>query len=205
MRLLRAGAAVVVTAGAVLGLTACSGSSGADASASPAPAATETSAAATPGPDAGAASPSPSPVATLPVTRCLSGTYALVRFVAVGSETYGTGQGGDVTVSFGDDRYTLTGGGAKPVVVTIGGQTGDLTVDGQVKGTYRLKDDTATFTQTSASGSGTLGAVGGGGGQKVTMQQVAKVIGLSGDGKVACTDQAMTITLPAVRLELGRV
>ena len=37
------------------------------------------------------------------------------------------------------------------------------------------------------------------------MKQVDSVIGLTGDGQVACTDAALTITLDSVRLELGRV
>ncbi len=198
----------VATLAATLGLSACSGSPGTGGGAAPAPSPTDVSTApdpATPAPtDAGAGSPSPSPAATLAADRCLSGTYSLVRFVAVGGETYGTGQGGDVTLTFGDDRYTLAGAGKKPIVVTIGGQTGDLTVDGASKGTYRLKDDTATFGRPTTTGSGTLSA-GSGRGQKLTMKQVNGVIGLAGDGKIACTAQAMTITLSAIRLELARV
>jgi hypothetical protein len=205
MRLARTlGAAVAL--GAALGLSACSGSGsggGGGSVATPAPAGSSTSAspAASPGE---IPSPSPSPIATLPAARCLSGRYALVRFVAVGAQTYGTGQGGDVSVTFTDGRYTLKGAGRKPVVVTVGGQTGNLTVDGEAKGGYRLKGATATFTDGSATGSGTLDNGSGGDAQKLSMKQVNSVIGLSGDGQVACTAQAMTITLNAIRLELAR-
>ncbi len=204
MRLLRA-AVVAGTAGAALGLSACGGAT----SGGPAPAASSADpsvAVTTAAPDPGSAGPaSPSAAPTLPAEQCLTGTYALVRFVAVGSDTYGTGQGGDVTVAFADGRYTLAGAGAKPIVVTIGGQTGNLTVDGESKGAYRLKGDTATFADPTTTGRGTLSASTGSGGQKLTMKQVNNVIGLAGDGKVACTAQALTITLASIRLELGRV
>ena len=198
--------ALAATFGATVGLSACSGGPGAGGGATPAPAPTDVSSAATPGPEQSSAGPeSPSAVATVPASRCLAGRYALVRFVAVGGTTYGTGQGGDVTVTFADGRYTLSGAGQKPVVVTLGGQTGNLTVDGESKGTYTLKGDAATFTARSADGTGTLDDGSGGSAQKLTMKQVDSVIGLAGRGQVACTAQAMTITLKAIRLELGRV
>ena len=44
--------------------------------------------------------PTATPSAT-PVTNCLNGRYRLVRFVGVGDKgTFGTGEGGDVTVTF---------------------------------------------------------------------------------------------------------
>lgn len=125
--------------------------------------------------------------------------------MAVGGSTYGTGQGGDVSITFGDGRYTLEGAGKKPMVVTVGGQSGNLTVYGESTGTYALKGAVATFTSRSEKGGGTLGNGSGGARQKLTMKQVDSVIGLGGEGQVACTAQAMTITLNAIRLELGRV
>ncbi|MGI3782666.1 MAG: hypothetical protein ACRYG2_18035, partial [Janthinobacterium lividum] len=91
------------------------------------------------------------------------------------------------------------------VVVTLAGQTGDLRVDGTSTGGYTLDGETATFTPGSSTGSGTLDNGSGGARAKLTMKQVDAVIGLSGDGQVACTDQVMTITLAAIRLELARV
>jgi hypothetical protein len=206
MPLRRTGAAMALVAS--LGLAACSGGPGA-AVAPPSTAGTPASSApSTGGVPSASTSPSPglspSPVATLAPDRCLRGRYALVRFVAVGGSTYGTGQGGDVTVTFDDGRYTLVGAGAEPVVVTVGGQTGNLTVDGRSKGTYTRRGAAATFTTTSASGGGRLGDAAGSATQRITMKQVDSVIGLAGDGQVACTAEAMTITLKAVRLELAR-
>lgn len=198
--------ALVATLGAVLGASACSGDPGTDAGPAPAPAPTDASNAATPVPEqTGTPAPSASPVATLPPEQCLTGRYALVRFVAVGDgSTYGTGQGGDVTVAFDNGRYTLAGAGREPVVVTLAGQTGNLAVDGESSGAYALDGATATFTPRSATGGGTLGGGSGGDRTKLTMKQVDAVIGLAGDGQVACTAQVMTITLPAIRLELAR-
>ena len=36
------------------------------------------------------------------------------------------------------------------------------------------------------------------------MEQVDNVLGLAGEGQIACTAQAMTLTLAAVRLERAR-
>jgi len=142
-------------------------------------------------------------VTTLPASQCLAGTWSLVRFVGAGSgQTYGTGEGGDVTVRFTDRAYTLRGAGTKPVKVTLAGSTANLRVDGRATGTYRLSGSTATFTQRSATGTGSVELRGRK--QQLPMKQVTSVVGLQGEGKVACTDEAMTITLSTVRLELAR-
>jgi hypothetical protein len=183
---------VAGTAGCVFALAACSGGPADAGASSAAPAAP--SAAAT-----GSVAPT---LATLPAERCLTGTWALVRFVGTDQQTYGTGEGGDVTVRFADGRYTLAGAGKKPVTVTLAGQAAGLTVDGRAPGTFAVKGDRATFAQKSASGTGTIEVAGHR--QRLTMDQVTSVVGLTGDGQVACTPQAMTITLTSVRLELAR-
>lgn len=143
-------------------------------------------------------------MATLPAARCLTGSYSLVRFVALGgASTYGTGEGGDVTVSFEDGRYTLRGSGKKPVVLTLAGQRAGLTVNGTVRGRYRVDGAAATFTTTSTKGASVLTL--GSRQQRVSIGDVANVIGLQGTGQVACTAQAMTITRQQLRLEFGRV
>ena len=207
------GLAGAVALAAVLSVSACSSGPSSDGSAAPAASgsgaptadATTPAAPATPAtPSAGGPS-TPGALATLPAEQCLTGRYALARFVAVGDgSTYGTGQGGDVTLTFEGDGYTLAGAGRKPVVVTLAGQTGNLRVDGTSKGTYALDGETATFTAGSSSGSGTLDNGSGGDRARLTMKQVDAVIGLAGQGQVACTDQVMTITLAAIRLELVR-
>lgn len=189
----------VLAAGAVLGLTACSATPASDGSASPAPAASP----ATPSADSPSLSSSPSSsLATLPATRCLTGRYALVRFVAASGQTYGTGQGGDLTVTFDDGDYTLAGSGEKPMQITLAGSTADLRVDGRASGTYALDSTTATFKAGKTSGSGTVEL--GGRSQRLSMDQVTNVIGLAGKSEVACTADAMTLTFTRVRLELAR-
>jgi hypothetical protein len=181
-------AAVLITAG-------CSGGSP-----DPAP---PPAAAAEPSGAAPAARPSATP--TQSAAACLTGTYRLVRFVGVGAskEAYGTGQGGDVTAVFRGQGFTLAGAGRKPVVVTLAGQTADLTVDGTAKGRFTVDGASTTFTTTTTKGSATLQA--GRQKQKLSMREVAAVVGLNGSAKVACTAQAMTVTLSTVRLEFGRV
>ena len=64
--------------------------------------------AAPPAPSAAPATPAPS--TAVDAGSCLQGRFKLARFVGVGaSETYGTGEGGDVQVKFDDGTYVLTG------------------------------------------------------------------------------------------------
>jgi hypothetical protein len=197
----RPGAAVLL-AGLTL-LAACSGTPGDAGSASPAAPGTDASASPSRSPAAsGSASPS---LALRPASDCLTGRWRLVRFVGMSAQadqTYGTGQGGDMTVRFGDGTYTLSGAGSEPITVTLAGRSAELRVDGDIEGGWTLDGSTATFTERSASGSATLRA--GGQEQALSMDQVANVVGLEGAGEVACTADAMTVTLRTVRLELGR-
>ena len=104
--------------------------------------------------ESGTATPTPPPtLATLAATDCLTGPYRLVRFAQLGgTQTYGTGQGGDVDVTFAGKDYTLRGGGTDPIALTLAGQTADLTIDGTAKGTFDLKGDRATFTLAGTKG-----------------------------------------------------
>jgi len=189
---MRRAAAGALAAGALVVLAGCSGSPDAAPSASPS---------AIPTPTSSSASASPS-LATLPAAECLTGTWRLVRFVGASDQTYGTGQGGDVTVRFADGDYTLQGAGQEPLTITLGGGSADLTVDGRAQGGFTLAGETATFRQRSASGSARLTA--GTRTERLDMDQVTSVVGLEGEGQVACTAQAMTLTLATVRLELAR-
>lgn len=188
---------------ALLVASGCSGDDpAADESAAPSPPVASPSATSTSTSPSASASSS---LSTLPVTQCLTGRWTLIRFVAVGgssNNTYGTGEGGDVTLSFTGDRYTLAGAGKKPMTVALVG-SGTLVVDGSATGTYAAQDGTATFTQTVTDGEATLS--GGGEQQTLPMEQVSKILAPQGEAKVACTADAMTLTLQAVRLELGRV
>lgn len=176
--------------------TAPSEAPASSAAATPAPSAGDSASPAGPGSSAGGA----------PVTlasSCLTGRYQLARFVSVGANnTYGTGQGGDVTVAFDGGRYIMTGAGKKPITATLAGQSAPLTVDGTVDGTYRGTGEEATFTRGTATGSATV--TSGGAKRNLTMAQISSVLAPNGSGKLACTSEQLTITLDNVRLELTK-
>lgn len=139
----------------------------------------------------------------VPGADCLTGTWRLARFVGLGDQsTYGTGQGGDVTVAFDDGRYSMVGKGQEPVIVTLAGSAAELVIDGTVDGTYTPAGTEMAFTIGGATGEGTLEA--GGQKQRLPMAQVAQVVAPSGKATLACPSGVLLIALPAVRLELER-
>jgi hypothetical protein len=144
-----------------------------------------------------------SPSAT-PVTNCLKGRYRLVRFVGVGDKgTFGTGEGGDVTVTFDKGSYLLRGAGKDPIKLTLAGQSADLLVNGTISGDYRVEGDRATFTVGESAGSATL-TVGSSKGS-VSIAEVGSVLAPDGEAGLACTKDALIVTLQDVRLELDKV
>jgi hypothetical protein len=149
---------------------------------------------------AAAATPSP---ATGDV-KCLNGRYHLVRFVGVGEKgTYGTGEGGDITLTFDNGSYLLRGAGNDPIKLTLAGQNADLLVDGTISGQYRLQGDRANFTVGESSGSATLAI--GSAKESVSMPEIGSVLAPEGEAGLACADNALIVTLREVRLELGKV
>jgi len=186
---------VAVAATLLLGLAGCSGESAASGPTTPS------------GQPPQAASPNaPSPSASTsasPLDQCLDGRYRLVRFVGVGEKgTYGTGQGGDVTVTFDNGRYLLRGAGKDPIKLTLAGQNASLLVNGTVGGDYRLQGDRAMFTVGESTGLATLGA--GPAKKSLPISEVANVLAPDGEASLACADDALIVTLQDVRLELGR-
>ena len=124
----------VATAALVLAVSGCSGSP--SAGGTPSPAESESSAIAS------ASTPTAAPSSAAPVVSCLNARYRLVRFVGVGEKgTFGTGEGGDVTVTFNNGSYLLRGAGKNPIKLTLAGQTADLLVDGKINGDYRVEGD----------------------------------------------------------------
>ncbi len=170
-------------------LTACSGFD------TPAPAG--------PASSAPPASTAPSAEASTATFDCLTGTYRLTRFVGVGDKaTYGTGEGGDVTVRFDDGTYELTSDGKDPVALTLAGQQGKLTIDGSVNGTLTGAGPKLTFTVGKSAGTAALSA--GSQQRTLTMSEVASVLAPSGTGTLACRDDQAVILLSDIRLELER-
>jgi hypothetical protein len=186
---------VALAAILLLALAGCSGESAAGPSTPTAPPSQLTS------PDA--SSPNSAASASA-VSKCLSGRYRLVRFVGVGEKgTYGTGQGGDVTVTFDDGTYQLRGAGKNPIKLTLAGKSAGLLVNGTVGGDYQLHGDRASFTVGESTGSATLqvGPVK----KSLPISQVANVLAPDGEAGLACANGALIVTLQDVRLELGKI
>jgi uncharacterized lipoprotein NlpE involved in copper resistance len=181
----------------LLALAGCSANS--DAS-NPTPTPSTAPAAST-GPNA---STSSSASAAAPVSQCLTGRNRLIRFVGVGERgTYGTGEGGDVTVTFNGDSYVLNGAGKDPIKLTLAGQTAGLLVNGTISGNYQLQGDRATFTVGESSGDATLSV--GKVKQSVPMSDVGKVLAPDGEAGLSCANNALIVTLQDLRLELGKI
>ena len=187
---------VAVLATVLLALAGCSDDSAASAPSTPSSA-----------PPAAAAPNNPSPSSSTPATpvsQCLNGTYRLIRFVGVGEQgTYGTGQGGDVTVTFNNGSYVLRGEGREPIKLALAGQTAGLLVSGTISGDYRLDGDRASFTVGQSSGFATLqiGRVK----KSVPLAEAANVLAPDGEATLACASNALIVTLQDLRLELGKV
>jgi hypothetical protein len=180
----------------LLALAGCSGDS---ASSSSTPS-SEPPAAAGPA----AASPSRSASPGVPASECLSGRYRLIRFVGVGERgTYGTGEGGDVTLTFNDGSYVLRGAGKDPINVTLAGERAGLLVDGRISGGYQAQGDRAGFTVGESSGSASL--IVGEVKESVPISQVGNVLAPEGEAGLGCADKALIVTLRDVRLELGKI
>jgi hypothetical protein len=117
--------------------------------------------------------------------------------------TYGTGAGGDVTLTFNEGSYLLRGAGNDPIKLTLAGQNADLLVDGTISGHYRVVGNQANFTVGESTGSATLGI--GSTKESVSMPEIGSVLAPEGEAGLACADDALIVTLQEVRLELGKV
>ena len=196
----------LVAAVTMLVLTGCSGSGAEAPSATPTASAPSASAASPSAADptpSGSSSPTSRSTGLVPGADCLTGTWRLVRFVGLGEQsTYGTGQGGDVTVAFDNGRYTLVGKGERPITVNLAGEGAQLTIDGTVEGTYQPSGSSMTFTVGKATGQGTLQA--GDQRQTLPMASIAQVIAPRGAATLACPENVLLVALPSVRLEFER-
>jgi hypothetical protein len=183
---------LVALAALMLAVAGCSGSPSAGETSSPAE------------PDSSPIVSTPTPSSATPVVNCLNGRYRLVRFVGVGEKgTFGTGEGGDVTVTFDHGSYLLRGAGKDPIKLTLAGQTADLLVDGTISGDYSAEGHKTTFTVGKSTGSATL-TVGSSKGS-LSMADVGKVLAPDGEAGLSCADDALIVTLQDVRLEFGKL
>ncbi len=196
----------LVAAVAMLVLAGCSGG-GAEAPtstpAAPEPSASAASPSAAAPTPSGSSSPSSTSTGLVPGANCLTGTWRLARFVGLGQQaTYGTGQGGDVTVAFDNGGYELVGKGQRPITVNLAGEAAQLTINGTVEGTYQPSGESMTFTVGKATGQGTLQA--GSERRTLPMASIGQVIAPQGTATLACPEDVLLITLSTVRLELER-
>ena len=148
--------------------------------------------------------PSASPIPAGPVNECLSGRYRLVRFAGVGERGgYGTGEGGDVTVTFNNGSYLLSGEGKEPITLSLPGPTAGLLVDGTISGNYQMQGDRATFTVGQSNGTATLSF--GRLKKSLPMSQLGNVLASDGEAGVACANNELIVTLGYIRLDFVRV
>ena len=191
---------------AMLVLAGCSGGGPEAPTSTPAasaPSAAAASPSTAPSPSTGSSDPTGASTALVPGANCLTGTWRLVRFVGLGQRsTYGTGQGGDVTVAFDNGRYDLVGKGQRPITVNLAGESAQLTINGTVEGTYRPDGGEMGFTVGKATGQGTLQS--GNQRQTLPMASIGQVIAPRGKATLACPENTLLIALPTVRLEFER-
>jgi len=148
--------------------------------------------------------PSTSPIPAVPVNECLSGRYRLVRFAGVGERGgYGTGEGGDVTVTFNEGSYLLSGEGEEPITLSLPGPTAGLLVDGTISGDYQVQGDRSTFTVSGSSGTATLtfGRLK----KSLPMSQFGDVLASDAAAGVVCANNELTVTLQYIRLEFSKL
>jgi hypothetical protein len=139
----------------------------------------------------------------VPGANCLKGRWRLVRFTSHGGlVNYGSGRGGDVTMTFGNGGYTLLGHGKKPIRVKRAGESADLWIDGTVKGSHAPDGKSMAFTIDHATGKATV--VSGGQRQTLPVSSIAEMLAPTGKASLACPHNVLTITLPTVRLDLRR-
>lgn len=189
---------LAVAGSAALALAGCSGRPAPPDTTTPvAPAAS----AAPSGPASAGGSPSPFPsVTSTSPANCLPGNWRLARFLGTdGKQTYGTGEGGDVTATFRDGTYELKGAGQDPIRLTLAGRRGELAVDGVVTGRYQADDQQVVFSKAKSTGTARL--VVNGDSTKLSMDQAAQIIGPQGSALVGCAPDRMEIVMDAVRLE----
>lgn len=187
--------AVLLAAGLSL-LAACTAS----------PSATAPATSAGPAITAPAAPSSASPTATTTTdaaAACPSGEYTMTSFAATGTNgALGKGKGGDVSAEFENGRYDIDFDDDEPIALTLDDDTGELLVDGSIEGTYTGTGENLTFTRGRVEGTAKLRHQGES--RSLSIEQIAKVLGLSGKGSATCAGDNLTLTVGKTTVELVR-
>ena len=114
-----------------------------------------------------------------------------------------TGDGGGIAITFDGAVTGWSRRAKKPATITIGGDTGELELDGRISGSYQLKGEKVTFAVTKSTGSVIL-RDDTGKEQKRPASQFAGVMGPSGSGTVECTDTGATLETKKQEFTLTR-
>ncbi len=183
--------AIVVTGTALVLAAGCSSGGGGQTGPTPAPSAPPTSA--------------PAPVETPTPPACPDGTYRLASFEPRDTQSpIGAGQGGGVRFIFTDGTFTIGSDGSDPIRAKAGPAKAELTVDGEIRGTYSGTPDALRLVAEGTTGE--LRLKGLGINRTIPMQQVADQIIPSGTVvKATCDpDGGARLDLPRVDLVLAR-
>ncbi len=151
------------------------------------------------------ATPTPTPTPSPTAPTCPNGNYRITDLKGQGAASrLGTGVGGDVTMTFTNGAFTLQSDGKTPIKVQIGPANANLTIAGDITGTYTRVDD-STIRMTVNDANGTAAIRGAFINRKLTMRQLAdQIVPLDSRAAVACTGDQATLTLPNLALTLAR-
>lgn len=134
---------------------------------------------------------------------CPSGEYTMTSFAATGTNgALGKGKGGDVSAEFENGRYDIDFDDDEPIAITLDDDTGELLVDGSIEGTYTGTGENLTFTRGKVEGTAKLRHQGES--RSLSIEQIAKVLGLSGKGSATCAGDNLTLTVGKTTVELVR-
>lgn len=147
----------------------------------------------------------PATTAGSTAAHCPAGEYTLVSFAVVGvNGSLGAGSGGDVSVEFTKGRYQADFDEDTPISMTTGSSTGQLRVDGEIKGSYTGSGDSVSFKLDSSKGTATIKGHNENVSRSLKMAAVAKVLGLNGKGAATCSGENLTLKISQSTFELVR-
>ena len=151
------------------------------------------------------AQPSAESTTSAPAADCLDGRFQIKTFKAVGTDqSTASGKGGDLTVNFDDGAYALQSEGKDPVAITVGGDTGQLILDGKIVGTYQPTDG-GKIAFTVGEGTGTAKLRSPSGKQEsINVDQVAQVLAPNGEATATCQGDKLTLKTQRLTLNLEK-
>jgi hypothetical protein len=143
---------------------------------------------------------------------CLPGswTYQTVQVVSPMSTPFGsldiTQSGPGTVLTFDSTTWSVTTNTTFTAKLStpIGDFTGNVTLNGNAKGTYAVNGSDVTFTLTALTGTATYDIQGGGqdfsGTLSLPTSGVQKLVGLSGTAQFSCSSSALNFTLAPMKV-----